>query len=163
MLTFKSGEGVSSFDFTKRYVMWADLIVWENPSEWCNIVKSNGYGVVVEITNHDIIDDETFNELVDGFGISQDTITKNTDFIVIDEDEKVSVIDDGHASGDRNDTVLGEISVFYNDNDGYGVYLNGNECILVNEQDISDNTDIRIAVMNNDTNEIIWSANLSYN
>jgi hypothetical protein len=162
VLTFMTEDGVYSFDFTKRYIMWADLITWKNPSEWHDIVKRNGYGVVVEITNHDIIGNESFKGLIEGFGISLDDITYDTDFIVINQDGDASVVDNGHGSGDRNATVLGEISVFYNDNGGYGVYIDGSECILVNEPDNSDNIDIRISVVNTDTEELIWSSDYNY-
>jgi hypothetical protein len=143
--------------------MWADIITWKNPSEWCDIVKRNGYGVIVEITNHDIIGNDTFKRLTEGFGISSDDITTDTDFLVISSEEDTSVVDNGHGSGDRNATILGEISVFYNDNGGYGVYLDGNECIIVNEPDNSDNIDIRISVVNTAIEELIWTADMDYN
>jgi hypothetical protein len=163
VLAFISKDGVASFDFTQKYIMWANLIQGENPREWCDIVKKNGYGVVVEITNHDIIGSEKFGELLEGLGISLDDITPKTDFIVINQEGETSVVDNGHNSGDRNDTALGEISVFYNEMGGYGVYLDGNECILVNEQEASEIPDIRISVMNNITNEVVWSGGIVYN
>jgi hypothetical protein len=154
-------DGVESFDFTKRYVMWADLIKEQNPSEWCDIIEKSGYGVVIEITNHDIIDNGKFRELAEGFGILQDSIIYDTDFLVVNRKGNTTVVDNGHNPGDRSDTSLGEISVFYNEEGGYGVYLNGNDC-MVAEPDSAENTDIRIAVMDRETSELVWSLNVSY-
>jgi hypothetical protein len=161
VLTFMTYDGVESFDFTKRYVMWADLIKEQNPSEWCDIIEKSGYGVVIEITNHDIIDNGKFRELAEGFGILQDSITYDTDFLVVNRKGNTTVVDNGHNPGDRSDTSLGEISVFYNEEGGYGVYLNGNDCIVA-EPDSAENTDIRIAVMDRETSELVWSLNVSY-
>lgn len=159
---FMTNKGVSEFDFAREYIMWSYLIEQQNPLEWCEIIRKDGYSVVIEVINHDVLHDEKFIKLVEGFGIESDHLSKNTDFLIIQEGGKaVTVLDNSHNSGDRQDTVLGSLSVFYNEEGGYGVYLNNEECIVAGMEDNAD-TDVRIAVMNQEPYEVIWCLDASY-
>lgn len=161
-LAFGSGENASSFDFSREYVMWSRLCELGEPQGWCDELKSKGYDVVIEIVNHDAVNEEGFRALLEGFGIDADSISESTDFIAVrNADGAVTILNDSHDSGTRCDTVLGALSIFYNDEGGYGVYMNNEQCILVQPQE-NDSVDIRAAVVSSDPYEVIWCPTFSY-
>lgn len=161
-LVFGDNEKTTDFDFSRQYIMWSGICEYGNPQEWCRELKSNGYDVVVEIVNHDIIKEKRFMALLEGFGVNTQNITQGTDFIAVrNAKEAVTILNDSHASGARADTVLGNLSVFYNDEGGYGVYMDGNECMLVQPQD-NEGVDVRVAVLSSDPYSVIWCPTFSY-
>lgn len=150
------------FDFSKEYIMWSKLCEDGKPARWCEELKKNGYDVLIEIVNHDMIRDERFLALLDGFGVDRTQVLENTDFIAVKNDEgTATVLNDSHASGTRCDTVLGAFSIFYNEEGGYGVYMDGNECILVQPQENA-HADIRVSVILNNPYEVIWCPEFCY-
>lgn len=157
-----TGQGALRFDFSKQYIMWSRLCELGEPSAWCAELKNNGYDVLIEIVNHDRIKDERFAALLEGFGVDAACISENTDFIAAaNAPAAVTVLNDSHASGTRRDTALGAFSIFYNDEGGYGVYINNEQCMLVEPQD-NDHVDIRIAVVLSEPYEVIWCPEFSY-
>lgn len=150
------------FDFSKEYIMWSRLCELGEPLAWCEELKRNGYDVLIEIVNHDIIEDDRFLALLEGFGVDTEHVLKNTDFIAVENtggDE--TILNDSHDSGTRYDTALGAFSIFYNDEGGYGVYMDGNECILVSPQG-NDQVDVRVSVFASNPYEVIWCPEFSY-
>ncbi|MBO5146868.1 MAG: CotH kinase family protein [Lachnospiraceae bacterium] len=161
-LIFGSGEEVLHFDFSKEYVMWSNLCELQDPGSWCEELKNQQYHVVIEIVNHDIIKEERFRALLSGFGVETDNIRESTDFIVVQNTAgAVTILDNSHESGTRAETVLGTLSVFYNDEGGYGVYLNNEECMAAWPAD-NQNVDIRVAVVSDNPYEVIWCPTFSY-
>lgn len=159
---FMSEGEAKTFDFTKEYIMWSYLIEQQEPSKWCELIKKSGYNVVIEVINHNVISEEKFLELAKGFGIEAEKLSLNTDFLVVKEGaEKATVLENSHNSGDRFETVIGQLSIFYNEEGGYGVYLNDKDCIVAWPED-NESVDARIAVVEPDTFEIIWSFDVSY-
>lgn len=151
------------FDFSKQYIMWSRLCELGEPLAWCEELKRNDYDVLIEIVNHDIIKDERFVALLEGFGVDTEGISQNTDFIAVQNTEggHSTVLNDSHESGARCDTVLGAFSIFYNDEGGYGVYMDGNECMLVMPHE-NDDVDIRVSVFSSNPYEVIWCPEFSY-
>jgi hypothetical protein len=84
--------------------------------------------------------------------------------LVVDNNGKHSIVNTGHNSGDRNGTVLGELSVFYNELGGYGMYLNGEDCIidLDDNQVDSSNAAVRVVVMDLITGENVFEFGVIY-
>lgn len=161
-LAFGDREKATHFDFTREYVMWSRLCEQENPQGWCEELKSKGYDVLIEIVNHDAVSKVQFRALLEGFGVDADSVSQNTDFIAIQTaDGAATVLNDSHTSGARGDTVLGTFSIFYNDEGGYGVYRNDEQCILVYPQD-NENVDVRAAVITSDPYQVIWCPTFSY-
>lgn len=159
---FMSEGEVKTFDFTKEYIMWSYLIEQQEPLKWCELIQKSGYHVVIEVINHNVIGEERFIELAKGFGVASDKLSVNTDFLVVKEaGEMVTVLENSHNSGDRNDTVIGQLSIFYNEEGGYGVYLNDKDCMVVRPEE-NENVDARIAVVEPDTFEIIWTLDVTY-
>lgn len=70
-------------------------------------------------------------------------------------------MNDSHVSGARFETVVGAFSIFYNDEGGYGVYMDGNECMLVSPQE-NEHVDIRVSVFSSDPYQVIWCPEFSY-
>lgn len=150
------------FDFSKQYIMWSRLCELGEPLAWCEELKRNDYDVLIEIVNHDIIKDERFAALLEGFGVDTERVVQNTDFIAVQNTgEAVTILNDTHESGARCDTVLGAFSIFYNDEGGYGVYMDGNECMLVMPHE-NDNVDIRVSVFSSNPYEVIWCPEFWY-
>lgn len=144
-LVFGDENGLRSFDFTRDFIL--------NPE----------YGIIMEIINHNIINNEEFIRLVKHLGIESKMLTPNTDFIVFDKTgQPFTILNDSHSSGCANDTVLGTLSVFYNESNGYGVYLNSQECITVSEPNVNKSADIRIAVIQKEPYEVIRCKDISY-
>lgn len=155
-------QEASRFDFSKEYIMWSRLCELGEPLAWCEELKRNDYDVLIEIVNHDIIKDSRFGALLEGFGVDSDRVLENTDFIAVENtDGAVTILNDSHGSGTRRDTVLGAFSIFYNDAGGYGVYMDGNECILVSPQG-NDQVDARVSVFASNPYEVIWCPEFSY-
>lgn len=161
-LAFGDDEKASSFDFSREYVMWSRLCELGEPKSWCDELECNGYDILIEIVNHDILKEEKFQALLESLGVDVDSITENTDFIAVRNlDGTATILNDSHSSGTRCDTVLGALSVFYNDENGYGVYMDGEQCMLVWPND-NDNVDIRAAVLSSNPYEVIWCPTFSY-
>ena len=157
-----TGQKALRFDFSKQYIMWSRLCELGEPLAWCEELKKNDYDVMIEIVNHDIIEDSRFLALLDGFGVDAERVSKNTDFIAVQNTGgALTILNDSHDSGTRCDTVLGAFSIFYNDEGGYGVYMDGNECILVSPQE-NDGVDIRVSVFSSEPYEVIWCPEFSY-
>ena len=154
------------FDFSKEYVMWSKLCEDGAPARWCAEVKNKGCDVLIEIVNHDVIEDERFLALLEGFGVDLPQVSGRTDFVAVDTDSgAVTVLDDSHDSGVRSDTVVGAFSIFYNDEGGYGVYLDGNECILVQPQENVNAdafADVRVSVFYREPYEVVWCPEFLY-
>ncbi len=161
-LFFTQGEKTSEFDFTKQYVMWAYLLENQDPTLWCDKIKSSGYNVLIEIVNHDVIGEERFVQLLEGFGVDAESVSETTDFVAVDNaNGEATLLDNSHESGTRASTAIGELSVFYNDEGGYGVYIDSNECLYAAQGD-NDGVDVRIAVIASDPYEVIWTPTLKY-
>lgn len=125
-------------------------------------LKNMTYDVIIEIVNHDVVEEKCFRVLLETFGVNPDKVSADVDFIAIkDMGDEVTILENSHGSGDRRDTVFGELRVFYNDAGGYGVYLNGNECMLVQSGD-NDDVDIRVAVIADSPYEVIWCPVFQY-
>jgi hypothetical protein len=140
-------DGTRISDSIDRFILLEDLGMEYELYEWRNVLEKYGYGVVVEISNHDVIYNDGFQKFVDNLGISNGDITEDTDFLVVDNNGNHSIVNTGHNSGDRNGTVLGELSVFYNEFGGYGVYLDGEDCIIETDPTESSYADVRVAIM----------------
>lgn len=118
---------------------------------------------IIEILNHNAIYEKDFIQLLENLGINEKEITENTDFIIIDDiGQAHTILNDSHISNSINDTVLGTLSVFYNEEGGYGVYLNNEECIIILDPEINENVDIRIATINKEPYEVIAYQDISY-
>ena len=158
-----TGQEALRFDFSKEYIMWSKLCESGEPLAWCEELKKNDYDVLIEIVNHDIIEDKRFTALLEGFGVDSKRVAKNTDFIAVRNTGggHSTVLNDSHESGARCDTVLGAFSIFYNDEGGYGVYMDGNECMLVMPHE-NDDVDIRVSVFSSNPYEVIWCPEFSY-
>lgn len=162
MLMFKSGDNVESFDFKKEYVMWTKAIELENPQIYCDELKSSGYDVIIEILNHNVAYNDRFKTLIKGFGADASLITADCDFIAIKTSTgEMTVLNNAHVSGTRAESVLGELSIFYNDAGGYGVYRDAEECILVNSGD-NEHVDIRMAVITCEPYQVIRTTTVQY-
>jgi hypothetical protein len=155
-------NGLSIFDCTDRFLVWEDVVINFRPSEWFEVLGGGDYGVVVEISNHDIIYDDEFQKLVNNLEISNSNITEDTDFLIINQNGNSSIVNGGHNSGDKNDTAIGELSVFYNETGGYGVYINSNECIIENDTSESSYADVRISVMDLITGKSVFAFEIKY-
>jgi hypothetical protein len=143
-------------------LVWEDVVINFRPSEWFEVLGGGDYGVVVEISNHDIIYDDEFQKLVNNLEISNSNITEDTDFLIINQNGNSSIVNGGHNSGDKNDTAIGELSVFYNETGGYGVYINSNECIIENDTSESSYADVRISVMDLITGKSVFAFEIKY-
>ncbi|MDE6052243.1 MAG: CotH kinase family protein, partial [Lachnospiraceae bacterium] len=161
-LVFRNGEAVSEFDFTREYVMWSRAVEQGEIDTWRKELEKNGYDLLIEILNHDIIEEERFKASLEGLGVDTDAVSRHTDFIALrNMGETVTILDNSHESGTRCDTALGEFSIFYNDAGGYGVYINTNECMIVSSGE-NDNVDIRVAVMESVPYRVIWCPTFMY-
>lgn len=161
-LMFCDGDRVSLFDFTREYVMWSRAVEEGNVQVWRSELEKHDYDVIIEIVNHDVVEEKCFRVLLETFGVNPDKVSADVDFIAIkDMGDEVTILENSHGSGDRRDTVFGELRVFYNDAGGYGVYLNGNECMLVQSGD-NDDVDIRVAVIADSPYEVIWCPVFQY-
>jgi len=157
-----TGQEALRFDFSREFIMWSRLCELGEPLAWCEELKKNGYDVLIEIVNHDIIKDDRFLALLKGFGVDAGRVVESTDFIAVQNTGgAVTILNDSHASGTRGDTALGAFSIFYNDEGGYGVYMDGNECMLVSPQENED-VDIRVSVFSSNPYEVIWCPAFSY-
>ena len=109
-------------------------------------IKNN---YVIEILNHNAINEKNFLQLLERIGINKEDVKENTDFIIVDGIKQVyTILNDSHTPNSINDTVIGTLSIFYNEENGYGVYLNNNECIIVDDSEINKNIDVRVATIN---------------
>ena len=109
-------------------------------------IKNN---YVIEILNHNAINEKNFLQLLERIGINKEDVKENTDFIIVDGIKQVyTILNDSHTPNSINDTVIGTLSIFYNAENGYGVYLNNNECIIVDDSEINKNIDVRVATIN---------------
>lgn len=161
-LEFGDDESASRFDFSKEYVMWSGLGELEDPQGWCDMLKDENDDIIIEIINHDTIKEGRFQALLEGIGVDLECVSENTDFIVVRNDEKaVTVLDDSHNSGTRCDTVLGELSLFYNDEGVYGIYMNNEECILASFEE-NEQADVRVAVLSHDPYKVLWCFAYAY-
>lgn len=161
-LVFGTDADAGEFDFSREYVMWSYLCEQQEPEVWCEEVLSSGGDVVIEIVNHAAIREEKLMKLLEGFGVDPSDISESTDFIVINNAQgTVTALCDSHESGTRADTVLGAFSLFYNDEGGYGVYLDGNECMLVQPQD-NEGVDVRVAELLSEPYEVLWCPTFTY-
>lgn len=157
-----TGPEALRFDFSKEYIMWSKLCESGEPLVWCEKLKKNDYNVLIEIVSHDVIEDNKFQALLEGFGVDTERVFLDTDFIAVQNTKgAVTILNDSHASGTRCDTTLGAFSIFYNDEGGYGVYMDGNECILVSPGE-NDGVDVRVCVFLSDPYEVIWCPEFSY-
>lgn len=163
-LVFENDEAQETlrFDFSREYIMWSKLCEDGEPARWCAEVKNKGCDVLIEIVNHDMIKDKRFLALLEGFGVDVSQVSGHTDFVAVDTaGGTVTVLDDSHDSGARCDTVLGAFSIFYNDEGGYGVYMDGNECILVQPQE-NEYADVRVSVFYREPYEVVWCPEFCY-
>ncbi len=93
--------------------------------------------------------------MIEDLKINKEEITENTDFIIVDNIEQThTILNNNHISNAINNTVLGTLSIFYNEKNGYGVYLNNNECIIISDSENNKNVDIRIAAINKEPYEV---------
>lgn len=158
-----SHEEALRFDFSKQFVMWSRLCESGEPHAWCEELKRNDYDVLIEIVNHDMIKDKRFLALLEGFGVDTLQVSGHTDFIAVSNTGggHSTALNDSHVSGARFETVVGAFSIFYNDEGGYGVYMDGNECMLVSPQE-NEHVDIRVSVFSSDPYQVIWCPEFSY-
>ena len=118
---------------------------------------------IIEILNHNAIYEKDFIQLLENLGINDKEVTESTDFIIVDDiGQAHTILNNSHVSNSINDTVLGTLSVFYNEEGGYGVYLNNEECIIILDPEINENVDIRITTINKEPYEVITYQDISY-
>ncbi len=160
-MRFMTSRGVTTFDFTEKFQMWSYYIEQDDAEEWCEIIRDNRYNVVIEILNPEVVYEDNFVSLAQGFGIEEDELSEDTDFIVVKEGMGATVLDNNHESGDRGETVLGTLGVFYNEEGGYGVYLNGEECILASIEE-NHNVDARVVVYEDSPYDALWTKDALY-
>lgn len=151
------------FDFSREYIMWSKLCEDGEPARWCAEVKNKGCDVLIEIVNHDMIKDKRFLALLEEFGVDTSQVSGHTDFIAVSNTGggHSTILNDSHVSGARFDTVVGAFSIFYNDEGGYGVYMDGNECILVQPQE-NEYADVRVSVFYREPYEVVWCPEFCY-
>ena len=126
-LSLKTGNSAEEFSFKKGFHL------------------SVLYNYIIEILNHDAIYKEDFIQLLECLGINKEEITENTDFIVAsDIGQAHTVLNNSHGSNNTNNTVLGTLSVLYNGENGYDVFLNNGKFISIPNSEINKNIDIRI-------------------
>lgn len=158
---FTTQDGVTPFEFTKEFILWSYYEKEQNP-KWGERIRNGGYSAFIEILNHDVLQEEKFAELVNIFGVDADNLPTDTDFVVIQNGgEAVNILNNSHSSGSRGNTVLGELSIFYAEDGAYGIYLDGEECIIVNPEE-NENIDIRIVVLDPTLSDGQWSKTFSY-
>lgn len=108
------------------------------------LYKSNDT-IVIDIKDNSLLDNEVYYSLLSNVGEGSNEINRATDFIII-QDGKVVVLDEFREDGSVLDTIIGRVSLHYEDGT-YGLFVNGNEYIIGN---IDDEMSVRIKVRNGD-------------
>lgn len=115
------------------------------------------YNAIIEILNSDIIKSLEISQL-EKMGISREQISEETDFILINNGQEATALSNFHTTENTYETVLGELNIFYNSTGEYGIYLNGEECIVSSSTDPDLDIRIRVFKGNSLENTIYFSS-----
>ncbi len=148
-------------DMTQDYT-FPKLSACTDLGSYLEDLADTGYNALFELKNHDILLDGKYLELFENLGINISELTDKTDFITVDgKNKKATVINDIDGSGCHAATVFGELSRFYNESGGYGVYLENSELYTILPQE-NETADIRISIIDMDELNTSKYINFSY-
>lgn len=149
---------VQEFSFVKGYGIQFVPDAFMDLSVYLEALSATGYQAVIEINNPDIWNDSNYVSLFGKLGLSEESIDKTTDFIIWNGLEKeVFALDNFHGSGNRFDAPGGyRYSLFINEDDIYGIYLNDEELFLSSEDDRAVK-DVRILLVDSNSCELVES------
>ena len=119
------------------------------------------YYITIETKDGSVWNNDYYANLLENLGFSRGAMTKDTDFLVVqDVGEAAVCFEDFHHAGSNAVTGIGEFSYSALDNGDYGICLNNKEIYTVTPvQD--ENMDIRITVFDKNSMEIIDQSSFS--
>ncbi len=153
-------ENIVYSDWYTDYADYAEykisnLRMVESLDNYLMLLADKNYSVVVEINDPLVWNYDSYIHLFENLGVNSSEITKNTDFIVIQEAGRQAVcFENFHESGSHEMTAMGEFSLFMSETGDYGVFLDNEELYTVTgEENI--NVNIRIITIDKSTAEIV--------
>ena len=119
--------------------------------ETLQMIENQKFDALIKIDNNDILIKYKyeFNKL----GIDVKSLPEMVEFILIKRGEGTTIeyIENFDKSDNMRDTILGTLTLFYGDNDSYGIYMDGYECLVVKSEEVE--PDISICVWQNGNEE----------
>lgn len=139
-----------------RYDRFCELSSLESMDKYLMMLSAQQYPAVIEVNDAGIWENEYYCDLFENLHVNPGDITRDTDFLVIGEaGTETACFENFHDSGSSGMTPLGELGLFADEETGtYGVYLNGRELYTVAPKQDAE-ADVRIAVMDKDTLEVV--------
>lgn len=119
-------------------------------SETLWMLQDQKFDALLDITDKDMV--RRYGYEFEKLGIDVKSLPEFTDFILIDHGSEVELeyIYSCKGTDNTRDTILGTMSLFYGDDGSYGVYMDGQECLVL---DPEQQPGISICVWHNGTEE----------
>jgi len=119
--------------------------------ETLRMLQNEKFDAMIDISNREILSKYSYE--LKKLGIDVRNLPPTTDFILINhgEGESLEYLYDFKSSDNTQDTILGEMSLHYGENESYGVYMNGYECLTVHPDQMQ--PDLSICVWQNEREE----------
>lgn len=105
--------------------------------------ESISHNYIIEFEGKEAAENQEILEFLDSHGIDIGRINENIDFCIIQKDRDIEYLYDCNYSGSTQKTEAGVLSIFYDEEGNYGVYLDADECYVVKTED-SDGIIMRI-------------------
>jgi hypothetical protein len=114
------------------------------------LLSGDDINVAIDIKNKDIFSNALIMALLENDGVDVDNISGNTDFIIIKDGGKSSIIlDDFKENGRAVDTPLGNVYIEYDELlEGYTLYVDDDEFVYGS---VLEDADMHICVWRNGT------------
>ncbi len=163
MVSVKDGMA-DTFDFVQENDTRTQTTPFESLSVYLEGLSVTQYKAAIEINNPNIWKDSFYVKLFENLGISEEIVNEETDFIVWDGMTKeATVLENFHISGSSCDTSFGTLSVYANEQEEYGVYIDGSECFVSSTwQNEEEKADIRILRFDSDSYEMLENIAFTY-
>lgn len=125
------------------------------------LLADKRFDVLIEIYNGKIWKDEKYIHLMENLGVVAEELTDNTELIVVSRGgNRADVVETFRYPGTRVDTGVGQVKLTVDERGAYTVSINGEDQYTV----AGDNyADMRIAVFNNATGEMVDYVSFTYN
>lgn len=114
--------------------------------------ESINHNYIIEFDRKEVVNNPDVLEFLNSLGVDIRRVNENIDFCIIEKNRNIEYLYNCNYSESRQKTEVGTLSVFYDEEGNYGVYLDAEECYIVNVDD-SDKIDIRILCWDDDISD----------
>lgn len=103
--------------------------------ETLRMLSNRKFDAIIEIDNKQALKQYSYE--FKKLGIDIRNLPEETDYILLkwNSDEPMQYIYNLKGSNNTQETIMGKMDLFYGEEDSYGVYLNGYECLAVKQKE----------------------------